>query len=33
VVLCRLRFRLTALATQDAAPRTEPDPPPPAPEH
>jgi amino acid transporter len=33
VVLCRLRFRLTALATQDAAPRTEPDPRPPAPEH
>jgi amino acid transporter len=33
VVLCRLRFRLTALATQSAAPLTEPDPRPPAPEH
>jgi amino acid transporter len=33
VVLCRLRFRLTALASQDAAPLTEPAPPPPAPEH
>ena len=33
VVLCRLRFRLTALAAQGAAPLTEPDPRPPAPEH
>jgi hypothetical protein len=32
-VLCRLRFRLTALATQGAAPLAEPGPPPPAPEH
>ncbi|MGH3396701.1 MAG: APC family permease [Streptosporangiaceae bacterium] len=32
VVLCRLRFRLTALAAQGAAPLTEPGPRPPAPE-